>query len=43
MRIKRDGGRTREFGECVRRGDVLRGDGERAAGRVDEHESVSER
>lgn len=47
MRIKRDGGRTQEFGECVRRGDVLQGDGEREArrepGRVDEHESVRER
>lgn len=48
MRIRRDGGRTQEFGECVRKGDVLQGGGEReknkrASGRIDEHESVRER
>lgn len=48
MRIRRDGGRTQEFGECVRKGDVLQRGGEReknkrALGRIDEHESVRKR
>lgn len=29
MRIRTNGGRTQEFGECVRKGDVLQGGGER--------------
>lgn len=51
MRIRRDGGRTQEFGECVRKGRCTAGGGwsgegeknKRASGRIDEHESVRER